>query len=55
MGNLLFLAFALTMTIPVQRQFYRPFGTWRAPTIAIAVFALAAIATSIAIDPDLRP
>lgn len=38
-GNALFFALGLVFSIPLLRRLYRKFGTWRAPAIAVAVFA----------------
>jgi hypothetical protein len=37
-GQLLFGAVGLIATIPMLRKLYRRFGTWVAPTIALALF-----------------
>jgi hypothetical protein len=38
-GNLLFGALGLLMSIPLLRRLWRRFGTWKAPALALAVFA----------------
>jgi hypothetical protein len=39
-GNVLFFLVGLTFSIPMLRRLYRRFGTWAAPAIAVAVFAM---------------
>ncbi len=38
-GNVLFFVIGLVFSIPLLRRLYRRFQTWRAPAIAVAVFA----------------
>lgn len=38
-GNVLFFVVGLVLSIPMLRRLYRRFRTWRAPAIAVAVFA----------------
>jgi hypothetical protein len=38
-GNALFFVIGLGFSIPLLRRLYRRFRTWRAPAIAVAVFA----------------
>lgn len=38
-GNTLFFLVGLVLSIPLLRRLYRRFQTWRAPAIAVAVFA----------------
>lgn len=37
-GNLLFGAFGLLFSVPLLRRLYIRFHTWKAPTIALAIF-----------------
>jgi len=58
-GNLLFFALGLVFSIPLLRRLYRKFHTWRAPVIAIAIFAamfsLSAFVVGPAITGDSSP
>lgn len=57
-GNALFFLIGLVFSIPLLRRLYRRFRTWRAPAIAIAVFAAVfsfsafVIGPAISGDPD---
>lgn len=39
-GNVLFAIVGLVLSLPLLRRLHRRFGTWRAPAIALGVFAL---------------
>ena len=39
LGNALFFGIGLVFSVPLLRRLYRRFHTWRAPAIAVAVFA----------------
>lgn len=38
-GNVLFGLLGLVFSLPLLRRLYRRFGTWKAPAVALAVFA----------------
>ena len=58
-GNALLFGIGLVFSIPLLRRLYRRFQTWRAPAIAVAVFAavfsLSAFVIGPAISGDLGP
>lgn len=58
-GNVLFFALGLLFSIPLLRRIHRKFHTWRAPAIAIAIFAaifsLSAFVIGPAITGDSSP
>lgn len=58
-GNMLFFALGLALSFPLLRRLYRKFHTWRAPAIAIALFAamfsLSAFVIGPAITGDSSP
>lgn len=58
-GNALFFLVGLVFSIPMLRRLYRRFHTWRAPAIAVAVFAavfsLSAFVIGPAISGDSSP
>ena len=58
-GNVLFFALGLVFSIPLLRRLYRRFHNWRAPVIAIAIFAamfsLSAFVVGPAITGDSSP
>jgi len=58
-GNLLFFALGLLFSIPLLRRLYKKFHNWRAPVIAIAIFAamfsLSAFVIGPAITGDSAP
>ena len=58
-GNVLFFALGLAFSIPLLRRLYRKFHSWRAPAIAVAVFAamfsLSAFVIGPAITDDSSP
>jgi len=58
-GNVLFFALGLVFSIPLLRRLYRKFHSWRAPAIAVAVFAamfsLSAFVIGPAITADSTP
>ena len=39
-GNLLFGALGLLLSVPLLRRLYRRFRTWKAPAVAVTVFAV---------------
>jgi hypothetical protein len=52
-GNALFFAVGLLFSIPLLRRLYRRFNTWRAPAIAIAVFAAVFSLSAFVIGPAI--
>ena len=58
-GNLLFGALGLLLSVPMLRRLYRRFRTWKAPAIAVLVFAgmfsLSAFVIGPAISGDDEP
>lgn len=50
-GNLLFGALGLVLSVPLLRRLYRRFGTWKAPTAAVAVFAVMFSLSAFVIGP----
>jgi hypothetical protein len=52
-GNLLFGALGLLLSVPLLRRLYRRFGTWKAPTLALAAFAAMFSLSTFVIGPAL--
>ena len=52
-GRALFAAIGFVAAIPFLRRLHRRFGTWRAPAIALAVFAAAFSLSSFVIGPAI--
>lgn len=52
-GNLLFGAVGLLLSIPLLRRLYRRFGTWKAPAVAVAVFAVMFSVSAFVIGPAI--
>ncbi len=52
-GNLLFGALGLLLSVPLLRRLYRRFGTWKAPALALAVFAAMFSLSTLVIGPAL--
>lgn len=52
-GNLLFGALGLLLSLPMLRRLYRRFGTWKAPTAAVAVFAVMFSLSAFVIGPAI--
>lgn len=52
-GRALFAAIGLVAAIPFLRRLYRRFETWRAPAIALAVFAAMFSLSSFVIGPAI--
>lgn len=52
-GTLLFAAIGFVAAIPFLLRLYRRFGTWRAPVIALAVFAAMFSLSSFVIGPAI--
>jgi hypothetical protein len=52
-GNLVFGALGLLLSVPMLRRLYRRFGTWKAPTAAVAVFAVMFSLSAFVIGPAI--
>lgn len=52
-GNLLFGAVGLLLSIPLLRRLHRRFGTWKAPALAVAVFAVMFSISAFVIGPGI--
>lgn len=52
-GNLLFFALGLLFSIPLLRRLHRRFHTWRAPAIAVVVFAALFSLSAFVIGPAI--
>lgn len=52
-GNLFFGVVGLVLSLPLLRRIYRRFGTWRAPAIALAAFAVMSALTAFVVGPAL--
>lgn len=50
-GNVLFAVLGIVMSLPLLRRLYRRFGTWKAPALALAVFALMFSLSAFVIGP----
>ena len=53
-GNVLFALLGLVFSLPLLRRLYRRFGTWKAPTFALAVFALMFSLSAFVIGPAIN-
>lgn len=52
-GNLLFAALGLLLSIPMLRRLYRRFKTWKAPAIAVGVFATMFAVSALVVGPAI--
>lgn len=52
-GNVLFFLVGLVFSIPMLRRLYRRFRTWKAPAIAVVVFAAAFSLSAFVIGPAI--
>lgn len=52
-GNLVFGAVGLLLSVPLLRRLHRRFGTWKAPAVAVAVFALMFSISAFVIGPAI--
>ena len=52
-GNLLFGALGLLLSVPLMRRLYRRFRTWKAPAVAVAVFAVMFSLSAFVIGPAI--
>jgi hypothetical protein len=54
-GNLLFGALGLLLSVPLLRRLHRRFGTWKAPAIAVGVFAMMFAVSAVPHRPGHQP
>ena len=52
-GRVLFFVIGLGVAAPMLMRLYRRFGTWAAPAVAVAVFAIAYAVSSLFLGPLL--
>lgn len=52
-GNLLFGALGLLFSVPLLRRLYTRFSTWKAPAIALVIFALLFSLSAFVIGPTI--
>ncbi len=52
-GKVIFLAVGLAVSIPSLRRLYRRFGTWKAPAIALGLFAATFALSTFVIGPAI--
>lgn len=52
-GNFLFGGLGLLLSVPLLRRLYRRFGTWKAPAIAVGVFAIMFSISAFIIGPAI--
>lgn len=52
-GNVLFALLGLVFSLPLLRRLYRRFRTWKAPALALAVFALMFSLSAFVIGPAI--
>jgi hypothetical protein len=52
-GNVLFAVLGLVFSVPLLRRLYRRFGTWKAPALALTVFALMFSLSAFVIGPAI--
>jgi hypothetical protein len=52
-GNLTFALVGLLLSIPMLRRLYRRFGTWKAPAIAVVIFAAMFTLSAVVIGPAI--
>lgn len=52
-GNLVFGALGLLLSVPLLRRLYRRFRTWKAPAVAVAVFAVMFSLSAFVIGPAI--
>jgi VIT1/CCC1 family predicted Fe2+/Mn2+ transporter len=53
-GNVVFAVLGLVLSLPLLRRLYRRFGTWKAPALALAVFALMFSLSAFVIGPAIN-
>lgn len=52
-GNVLFAVLGLVFSLPLLRRLYRRFGTWKAPALALGIFALMFSLSAFVIGPAI--
>jgi hypothetical protein len=52
-GKVIFLVLGLVVSIPSLRRLFRRFGTWKAPAIALGLFAAAFALSTFVIGPAI--
>lgn len=52
-GNVLFAVLGIVFSLPLLRRLYRRFGTWKAPAVALGVFALMFSLSAFVIGPAI--
>ena len=52
-GNVLFAVLGLVFSLPLLRRLYRRFGSWKAPALALGVFALMFSLSAFVIGPAI--
>lgn len=52
-GNVLFAVLGIVFSLPLLRRLYRRFGTWKAPALALATFALMFSLSAFVIGPAI--
>jgi hypothetical protein len=52
-GNLAFAVLGLVFSLPLLRRLYRRFGSWKAPALALGVFALMFSLSAFVIGPAI--
>lgn len=52
-GNLLFGALGLLLSIPLLWRLHRRFGTWKAPAVAVVVFAVMFSVSAFVLGPAI--
>ena len=52
-GNVLFAMLGLAFSLPLLRRLYRRFGTWKAPALALTIFALMFSLSAFVIGPAI--
>lgn len=52
-GNVLFAVLGIVFSLPLLRRLHRRFGTWKAPAVALGVFALMFSLSAFVIGPAI--
>lgn len=52
-GNALFALVGIMFSLPLLRRLHRRFGTWKAPTLALGVFALMFSLSAFVVGPAI--
>jgi hypothetical protein len=53
-GTVVFGLLGLLLSVPLLLRLYRRFGTWRAPAVAVTVFAMAFTVSTVWVGPAIR-